>query len=197
MKNKSLLMTVAILSIAICSVAQENGKFKDSRDGKTYKTIKIVTQTWMAENLAYKTSNGCLAYNNSEKDVALYGYLYNWEAAKKACPSGWHVPSDAEWDTLVKYLGGKDVAGGKLKSKTGWISPNTGATNESGFTAFPNGYLQASGLFSIIGEKGYWWSSTEAYSSVAFNFLLYYNKSSVDKGYYPETMGFSVRCLKD
>ena len=109
----------------------------DKRDGKTYKTVKIGTQEWMAENLAYKPSSGNYwAYDDDNSNVAKYGYLYDWETAKKVCPSGWHLPSDEEWTTLTDYLGGEDVAGTKMKSTSGWKEDGNG-TNESGFSALP------------------------------------------------------------
>jgi uncharacterized protein (TIGR02145 family) len=114
MRNKSLLLTVLILNIAMCSMAQVAGTFKDSRDGKTYKTVKIGTQTWMANNLAFKASSGCCAYDNNKSNAAIYGYLYSWETAKNVCPTGWHLPSMAEWTTLIDYEGG-ETAGNKLK----------------------------------------------------------------------------------
>ena len=93
MTIKSILTAIAILNIAISSTGQVNGTFKDPRDGKIYKTVLIGTQTWMAKNLAWKTESGCFAYDNNESNVKTYGYLYNWETATKACPSGWHLPS--------------------------------------------------------------------------------------------------------
>jgi uncharacterized protein (TIGR02145 family) len=131
----------------------------DSRDGKTYKTVKIGNQTWMSENLAYKTSSGCWAYNNNDSNVKTYGYLYCWETAKSACPVGWHLPSAKEWSTLISYLGGEGVAGGNLKSTSTWKNPNKGATNSSGFTALPGGE-RLGGIFMNIGKIGYWWNST-------------------------------------
>lgn len=158
------------LIIAISSVAQEKGTFTDSRDGKKYKTVKIGTQTWMAENLAFKADSGCWAYDNNQNNVATYGYLYDAETAIIACPSGWHLPSDAELTTLINYLGGEDVAGYKLK-ETGtshWkstekeIFPTRAVmTNESGFTALPGGSRTYYGYFRELGTTGIWWSSTE------------------------------------
>ena len=84
---------------------KETGTFVDSRDGKTYKTTKIGTQWWMAENLAYNVGDGCWAYNNDESNVATYGRLYIWEAAQAACPSGWHLPSENEWKQLEMAIG--------------------------------------------------------------------------------------------
>ena len=110
-------------------------------------------------------------------NYATYGVLYNWTAAmdgeassttnpsgiQGVCPAGWHLPSDAEWTELTDYLGGTSVAGGKLKETgtTHWTSPNTGATNETGFTALPGGYRGSNGSFGGIGSNGYWWSATE------------------------------------
>ena len=161
MRNKSLLMTFVILNIAMCSIAQVAGTFKDSRDGKTYKTAKIGAQTWMAENLAFKAGNGCVAYDNNKTNAATYGYLYDWETAKKVCPAGWHLPSKAEWVTLTTYSGGEKTAGNKLKEAGSkhWASPNEGATNANGFTALPGGGRQEDGQFTNIKIYGNWWTS--------------------------------------
>ena len=174
------------------------GLFTDSRDGKTYKTVKIGNQTWMAENLAYKADSGCWAYDNDENNVATYGYLYDWKTAKKVCPKGWHLPSKDEWQTLIDYLGGKKVAGGKLKSTKGWNNPNTGATNSSGFSGLPYGHRYGGdGLFNYLGNRGYWWSVTEGYSMHASFFYLFYYHQKADIFSYDINYGFSVRCLKD
>ena len=194
-------MTIAISIISMSSFAQMKGSFTDSRDGKIYKTVTIGTQTWMAENLAYKASSGCWAYNDSISYVAKYGYLYNWGTALTICPTGWHLPTDAEWTTLTTFLGGESVAGGKLKETgtTHWNSPNTG-TNESGFTALPGGYRYDSGTFSNIGHYGYWWSSTEGSTSSAWVRNFYYYGSGVgsySNNYSSKDNGFSVRCVRD
>lgn len=144
--------------------ANKFGRFKDPRDGKVYKTIKIGTQIWMAENLAFKTSTGCRVYGNNNFYISVYGYLYSWESAKNVCPSGWHLPTDAEWTALIAYLGGEDVAGGKLKSTSNWASPNKGATNSSGFAALPGGMHGDTDFGPVceywgVGEYGIWWGS--------------------------------------
>lgn len=189
----------------------ETGSFKDSRDGKTYKTVSIGTQVWMAENLAYKASNGCWAYNNSSSNVTKYGYLYNWETAKNVCPAGWHLPSDEEWKTLERNLGmtateanesgyrGEGI-GKKMKSATGWElheGKNYG-NNESGFNALPGGYRYAyDGSFRNAGEGGYWWSSTPDGSEDAWRRDLLYDGGGVGRDAGGRTGGYSVRCLKD
>ena len=191
-----------LLSLAICFLTgygQQTGTFTDKRDGKIYKTVKIGTQTWMAENLAFKTDSGCWAYNNDKSNVATYGYLYNLETAKNVCPSGWHLPTDAELKTLKTYLGDADVAGGKLKeaSTAHWISPNTGATNESGFTGLPGGYRSPNGDFFYIERFGYWWSSTDCGTSNVFNLYMVYKDRNAFRNNLDKTNALSVRCVKD
>lgn len=142
-----------------------------------------------------------------------YGVLYNWSAAMNGaassttnpsgiqgvCPTGWHLPSDAEWTELTDYLGGTSVAGGKLKETgtTHWTSPNTGATNETGFTALPGGYRSNNGAFYNIGNYGLWWSATESSASNAW--LRDMNDSYSDVFSYSSNkeLGFSVRCVRD
>jgi uncharacterized protein (TIGR02145 family) len=152
-------------------------------------------------------------YDNDPANVATYGRLYNWYAvddSRNIAPAGWHVPSDEEWKQLEMYLGmsqaeaddegwrGTDE-GGKLKETgtTHWQSPNTGATNESGFTALPGGYRGYSGYFSDMGGSALFWSSTELYSYYAWGRYLDYGYSQVYRNYYSRHYGFSVRCVRD
>jgi uncharacterized protein (TIGR02145 family) len=198
MKNKTSLIILAIVFDAISSVAQVMGTFTDPRDGKIYMTVKIGNQTWMAENLAYSCVNGCWTNKDKENSINTNGYLYNWETAKRVCPAGWHIPSDAEWTILINYLGGDSIAGGKLKSTTGWKSPNTGATNEIGFTALPGGcryFLAGEGQY--VSDIGQWWSSTEAGDYDAWIRSIDYNDSIVRRTYANKPILISVRCIKD
>ena len=142
-----------------------------------------------------------------------YGVLYNWPAAmagsassnanpsgvQGVCPAGWHLPSDAEWTELTDYLGGTRVAGGKLKETgtTHWNSPNTGATNETGFTALPGGSRYNNGNFTNIRYHGGWWSSTEYGTYLAWYRYAGYNFSDVGRLNYGKEVGFSVRCVRD
>jgi len=217
--KKIMISLVAVIfatsSISISTYAQETGTFTDSRDGHVYKTVKIGNQIWMAENLAYKTSSGSWAYNNNESNVTTYGRLYNWAAAMNGdstsynnpsgvqgvCPNGWHLPSGNEWTELVDFLGGYNVAGGKMK-ETGyehWNSPNSGATNESGFTALPGGYRAYNdGTFNDLGNDAHFWSTSEGSSSSVWGRGLYYNTSEVSPyGGGFKNFGYSVRCLQD
>ncbi|MFZ4401314.1 MAG: protein kinase domain-containing protein [Bacteroidales bacterium] len=194
------------------------GSFTDPRDGKTYKTIKIGNQIYMAENLAYTGNNGyqrgitddkewknnssydgwCY-YDNDKTNVKKYGVLYQWEAAKKACPDGWHLPTDKEWDELINFWGGETVAGGKLKEAgyTHWKRPNAGATNSTSFSALPGGFRDSSGKCNDVGTNGLWWSSTETNATNAWFRNMYYNDSDASRNDIYKTYGFSVRCLRD
>lgn len=178
--------------------------FTDPRDGKVYQTVVIGNQEWMAENLAYAPSSGNYwAYRNDNSNVAIYGYLYDWQTAMNVCPAGWHLPSDEEWTELSNYLGGSSIAGGKLKATgtieagTGlWYDPN-GASNETGFTALPGGYREPDWTFHDNGYYGTWWSATEHRSNYAWLRFMFYNSSNVNRRNYDKELGFSVRCLRD
>jgi len=191
-------------------------------EGNVYNTVTIGTQTWMAENLKTTkyndgtaiplvtnstewgnlTTPGYCWYNNDEASYKnTYGALYNWHTVNtgKLCPTDWHVPADAEWTTLVNYLGGSNVAGAKMKETgtTHWVTPNTGATNESGFTALPDGNRYFYGTFYDIGYIGYWWSSTEYSATSAYCWTLGYGSAYIYRHYYSKELGLSVRCVRD
>jgi uncharacterized protein (TIGR02145 family) len=175
--------------------------FTDIRDGHTYKTVEIGKQVWMAENLNYY-AEGLRLYKKYEDDSKygdIYGLLYDWKTATKVCPGGWHLPSDAEWDVLMNYVGGIGTAGIKLKAKSGWNDDEGSSGNgidEYGFLALPGG-CNSNGAFSGVGEFGFWWSSNEctydlAYFrglgySMGYAYLVAANKNSL----------FSVRCVKN
>ena len=194
----------------------------DSRDGESYKTVQIGTQCWFKENLnvgtringtSEQTNNSTIekyCYDNFESNCNVYGGLYQWnelmqyvttEKTKGICPTGWHVPADAEWTVLTDYLGGGGyVAGGKMKEAgtTHWSSPNTGADNSSGFTALPGGYrFNLNGSFGSQGLYGHWWSATEHGDTGAWRCFLDFRNPLANLDYNPKTLGFSVRCLKD
>lgn len=193
----------------------------------TARAVRIGTQVWMTKNLdvtryrngdripyaatpakwASLTTGAWCWYKNDSANGAAYGKLYNWYAVndpRGLAPEGWHIPSDAEWETLSDYLGGASVAGGKMKSTgtiesgTGlWYAPNTDATNSSGFTGLPGGYRGSNGTFFNVGYYGYWWSSTELSSSFAWKRRLYYYYGYFYKDSSNKQDGYSVRCLRD
>jgi uncharacterized protein (TIGR02145 family) len=176
------------------------GVFTDTRDNHTYSWVRIGTQVWMVENLAFKPATGKYwAFGDTESNVATYGYLYDWKTANKLCPAGWHLPSYTEWDSLVNYLGGSSIAGGKLKEAdtTHWDRPNLGATNESGFTGLPGCMRDNNGQYSFTGYIGSWWSTNQSDFDEATTIALYFNWCSIF--YISENFesGHSVRCIKD
>ena len=188
---------------------------------KTYKTVVIGTQTWMAENLNYADSvampnlkGNSWCYNNSVESCAKYGRLYTWTASMNiassyqstiasavisaphqgACPAGWHIPTDAEWTTLENYVGGSDVAGTKLKSTSGWLDDGNG-TDAYGFSALPTGNYYGSDF--DIGSYDRWWTAEEECSTSAYDRYMYYGYTGVKTSLNGKTFGRSLRCLKD
>ena len=139
----------------------EENTFTDPRDGKVYRTVKIGEQVWMAENLAYN-AEGSKCYDNNEENGKKYGRLYDWDTAMKACPSGWHLPSEKERDILLDFVGGGEIAGKKLKAKSGWNDyegKSGNGTDDFGFAALPGGSGNSYDEFYEVGSEGYWWSS--------------------------------------
>ena len=198
--------------------------FTDPRDGRTYQTVQIGNQCWMKENLAWlpgvfppsdesSTDPRYYIYWFFGSDVSEameddnylnYGVLYNWPAAQAACPPGWQLPSDDEWQALVKFLGGTAVAGGKMKSRRmdpdphpRWIWPNEGATNESGFSALPAGFFYDNGHFGSRGSKTSFWSATLSLSGSVWSQTLYSDASMIFRHAFAAQDGFSVRCMRD
>jgi uncharacterized protein (TIGR02145 family) len=192
----------------MCPILDNNDDdiFTDSRDGQEYRTVKIGNQIWMAENLNYKTGN-CWAYDNDESNRQKYGLLYDWKTAKSACPKGWHLPTREEWNKLVQTAGGKDVAGKKLKSKSGW-NENGNGTDDFGFSALPGGFRFGSsalpsifrstnGNFNSAGYNGNWWSASEYGSGDAYYRSMGYDNADVDESNDGKDGGYSVRYVKD
>jgi uncharacterized protein (TIGR02145 family) len=198
--------------------------YTDARDGVVYKTVQIGDQVWMAENLRatsltdgtpieniieqddWIVSDGAAYswHSNDENTYGEYGILYNWYAVETEmlCPTSWHVASESEWSILIEYVGGSEVAGGMLKESGNdhWITPNTAATNEFGFTSLPGGSRQDYATlaeFVASGKFGYWWTSTESSETEAKNFGMSYNISRVDNFSYGKGNGLSVRCIKN
>jgi uncharacterized protein (TIGR02145 family) len=183
-------------------------------DVATYSDGTPIPQVTDPTAWANLTTGAWCYYNNDPANGAIYGKLYNWYAVagiydsaslanpslrKNLAPAGWHVPTDAEWTTLTDCLGGVSLAGNKMK-ETGeahWASPNTGATNSSGFTGLPGGCRQGNAAFANIGNSGYWWSSSESSSTNAWLRYLYSNYSSASRSTNGKTYGFSVRCVRD
>ena len=177
-------------------LAQSYGTMNDDRDGKTYKTITIGTQTWMAQNLAYSSGAiKCFAYNNDPTLIQKYGGLYNWENAKNSCPNGWKLPSNEDWLTLTNYLG--DEFKPKLMKTGAWRSDEP-TSNSSGFSGIPAGMVDNTGTFRNLGVGSYFWSSTFSHQSFAFARELGQNAGNYASHAFGSNVniGMSVRCLK-
>lgn len=211
---------------------QTNNEMVTDLDGNLYNTIKIGNQIWLKENLKvthYRNGDPILYkpdsidwcaggqaaycnYNNDDNNVEIHGRLYNWQAVidqRNIAPEGWHIPNNNDWNILIEYLGGDGIAGGKLKMSglDFWSSPNTGATNSCGFSAYPSGYRYCYGYvydlayYRHIGENAYFWTlDIEYYNGGIYDYsyhrILSYNSSSIDS-VGSNAYGYSVRCVKD
>jgi uncharacterized protein (TIGR02145 family) len=176
------------------SLKGEAGTFTDTRDGKIYKTVKIEEQVWMAENLNFKTEQSS-CYGNDEANCEKYGRLYGcygrYEECIGFCPKGWHLPSGEEWNILAWTVGGKDVAGKKLKSETGWENyegKNGNGTDEFGFSALPGGFFSDyDGIYASVGSEARWWDQS------IYNGSDYMDVNGGDTS----SDRMSIRCVKD
>jgi uncharacterized protein (TIGR02145 family) len=195
--------------------------FTDFRDGKVYHTILIGSQCWMKENLDAGTmilnsvlpaNNGTIekyCYQNDVNNCTVYGGLYKWdemmnysvtEGTQGICPADWHVATDGEWTAASNLWGGESIAGGKMKESgtTHWNAPNTDATNESGMTTLPGGYLTTdNGTFSNLHTNGNWWVSTQWDVAQAWDRGMYHDNATIVRNYNQKSYSFSVRCVKN
>lgn len=181
----------------------ENLKTTRFADGSVIQNITESLAWLYSDTVAfvYLNTPAWCNYDNSAANDIIYGKLYNWFTVadpRNVCPTGWHVPTDAEWMVLTDYLGGQDVAGGKMKTTTGWQSPNFGATNESGFSGLPGGERSINdGNFYTVGLWGDWWSSSESSAASAWDCYLDKDNAGAFVGSTFKQNGFSVRCLRD
>jgi len=221
--NKIKFISLAAVFILSCSSDGEpsNSGGSKGNDIKNYKTVVIGTQTWMAENLDYDVE-GSKCYDDKPENCVKYGRLYSWITAmgldssdlsgfscnlgsgcpdrelanhQGICPSGWHIPSETEWTTLIDYAGGVDMAGKNLKAKNGW-SNNGNGVDEYGFTALPGGlYSDSDDSFEAVGDFGCWWSANYSFSAYG-HFITggdWVNRNYDDgRGLF-----FNVRCVKN
>jgi uncharacterized protein (TIGR02145 family) len=223
--NRPKFIQVIIIGIILfqsCEKEKKPGLPMDG-DGNEYDTVVIGTQVWLDENLkttkyrdgrpiqlitentqwAQTTLAAYCWLNNYQGLKESYGALYNWNAAKLdfICPDGYHIPTIDEWNILINYLGGQEIAGGKLK-ETGtmfWLSPNTGATNESGFSARAGGVRYNDGGFMGPKDQGTWWTATPNTNDerYAWRVSVKYSDAQVYTSHFPKTTGYSVRCIKN
>jgi uncharacterized protein (TIGR02145 family) len=166
--------------------------------GQFYKTVKIGNQTWMAQNLNYVVE-GSTCYANSSANCATHGRLYSWSMAKSACPSGWHLPTRAEWDILNNYVGGSSTASRHLKATSGWNTYNgrNGGLDTYGFAALPSGYGDSNSGFGEFGTGTCWWTNNEGGGTIAYNNCMYHSNDDVVQNILVKSNFISVRCLQD
>jgi uncharacterized protein (TIGR02145 family) len=218
---KSIKIKLILLTLFYAEMIGLQAQTMNDIDGNIYKTVNIGNQVWMAENLKTtkfndgsdipivtndKTWNGlttpafCWFNNDTAINKITYGALYNWFAvnSKKLCPTGWHVPTDAEWLSLTTFLGGENIAGRKLKESgtIHWKVNNAETTNETGFTALPGGSRNLYGKWGKIRYYGTWWSTTGQSTRYAWARTTDKNSHVYRAEYYVKS-GFSVRCVKD
>jgi uncharacterized protein (TIGR02145 family) len=223
---RKMIFLLAIFAITACKKDETEINSLTDIDGNSYKTITIGNQIWMAENLRVTrypdgtkipnivectdwqslgtNSEGFCFYEDSTKGQ--YGAYYTYAAAKKACPTGWHLPTKNEWEELKIYLynnGYNGVEGGTLKSKTGWNNNGNGKDNYE-FNALPSGRRyrgvisnECIGKFYSIGESANWWSSTEFETNFGYYIWLSNSSDNFNVGNDVKKSGFSVRCIKD
>lgn len=231
--NSYKLLVVAGLLLVLATSCSEKGLLQEKsaslnfgtmkdQDSNTYKTIKIGSQVWMAENLRttkytdgtpipnivddkdfHNMTTGALCnYNNDPITGDTYGCLYNWYAVSsshKIAPDGWHVPTEKDWAVLSNFLGGDNIAGGKMKEigSNHWDTTNIGASDMYGFSALPAGARAENGEFSFLGTAGYWWSSSEGNNKSALLRGTANSAGSLLLLYYFKDYGFSIRLVKD
>lgn len=214
-----------LLLFTLISLLKLHAQTVTDIDGNIYGTVVLGSQEWMTSNLkslhfsngdviphnfsqsawsGLNQSSGADYYNNDPLTGATYGVLYNWAAASNinnVCPTGWHVPSNQEWTTLINFAGGSATAGGLLKERdtTHWNYPNFNATNSTGFTALPSGLRHNTGSNQFLNDFGFWWTSTQgtANTSFAYNVKMSYADEIVLQYESNQRGGFAIRCLKN
>ena len=220
----TFLAITAILFSSCGASSSSDSTSTEKVEGSTDRTesggvVTIGSQVWTSKNLdvatycngdaipqvhdkgvwASLTSGAWCYYDNDASKGTKYGKLYNWYAVndpRGLAPNGYHIPTDAEWTQLSDYLGGDEEAGTKMKSTSGWVENGNG-TNSSGFSVLPGGFRNYNGTFNYIGYFGYWWSSTELDTNIAWYRYLGYNYGNVTRNYSYRGFGISVRCLRD
>lgn len=197
--NKIVVTLYLFITFGFCffSNAQKTKTYFDSRDSTEYEIVKIGNTWWFAQNMSFDMPQSSWCYSNDPENCALYGRLYTWTAAKEVCPVGWHLPSKEEWNTLIENLGGKAVAGSRMKTNIGWNCSAHQTEKSSGFNALPNGYRLSDQLFELIGTNAYWWSSTEYDETEIWVFGLDCAFNGIYKFDYNYNAGFGVRCIED
>ncbi|SHM39754.1 major paralogous domain-containing protein [Fibrobacter sp. UWR3] len=217
MSKRFFFILIALMAVAaVAATSAVTGSFMDLRDGKKYKTVKIGNQTWMAENLNFKTQDS-YCYEDNESKCSKYGRLYKWQVALKACPAGWHLPSEKEFGVLLDVVGGDSIAGealdftsnrrlglGDFPDLTYVFDLDSLLTYEFStktlwsfsFGLDRAGYRRDDGIYFVGEEEAFFWCSEEesSYEAWYMGLRIY---GSVELDYKPKYYAYSVRCIKD
>lgn len=172
----------------------KRGNLTDSRDGATYKTVTVGKQTWMAQNLGY-AADGSMCFESRLEKCEQFGRLYDWETARKACPEGWRLPSDADWKEFEKLLGAADSAGRLLKTTSGW-STNGNGVDAVGFAAIAAGNSDKTGIFNNLEFAATFWTSSKKFLGDPWYRRLRFDETSIERETSEKTYLYSVRCVK-
>lgn len=198
MFKRFFFILIALMAVAaMAATSAVTGMFMDLRDGKKYKTVKIGNQTWMAENLNYETE-GSFCYENKPANCKKYGRLYTWNAALKACPVGWHLPNKTEFEKLIEFVGGEEIAAEKLKAQSSWTYASVG-TDDFGFSALSGGKRDDHENYYDEGGDAFFWSSTgnDEKDYLAKYMHIYFSNANVYVYDCRKGFSYSVRCIKD
>jgi uncharacterized protein (TIGR02145 family) len=192
-----LFVAAAIAAVWLAGCGDDDGgvsygALADTRDGRSYKTVKTGNQTWMAENLNYDGGNG-LCYGGDEAKCNEYGRLYEWDEAQAVCPEGWHLPTRQEWNALAAFVGDSPAGKENLKSTKGWTGGN--GTNASGFSALPAGFRNG-GSFDNAGSGAYWWVATKGAGTSAWYRFIDDMADKMAESTLDKSDALSVRCVK-
>ncbi len=196
MRSVVLLPLIALVAlITACSKS-----FTDPRDGKSYDVVQIGSQTWMAENLNYE-AEGSACPEGDNRNCSKYGRLYTWEVARSVCPEGWRLPDSSDFEALIASAGGAEVAGGALKSTSGWFKKGNGS-DDYGFKALPAGYRlggseSAPGKFDGIGGYAHLWSASETPDGLAHYLFLDFSTKAAKLSAFGKDEARSVRCVRE
>jgi uncharacterized protein (TIGR02145 family) len=194
----ALTAVITLSLVPMLANAQKQGTFKDTRDGHVYYWVKIGNQSWMSENLRFIVPVVSWAYDNDSSIEAKFGRMYTWTAAQTACPKGWHLPSDKDWNVLIQSLGGQDLAGQKMQSldSVGAAYDETVAIRKSTVSSLLGGVRHPDGTYSGLNFWGGCWSSGKINDSVGSNVLFVHGTKEIGISTNNKNAGFTVRCVR-
>ncbi|MFN8259132.1 MAG: FISUMP domain-containing protein [Bacteroidales bacterium] len=189
-----LILSITYAFKSYCQTVTETyPNMTDNRDGKVYKTVKIGIQIWLAENVVYNVKDGAWPLDMNKENEKKYGLLYTWNAAQKACPTGWHLPTMEEWKELFEQVGLKDIYKGAFIDDSGWDN-SISTTNSSGLSVLPGGCIDSENV--CLEQFAQFWTSTKLKKEIYY-ILIDANVSSIHKKEFKDNVCLSIRCVKN